>query len=198
MEITAEMVKELRERTGIGVMECKEALQESKGNIEEAINYLRKKGYSRAKEKMGRETAEGTIGSYIHSNGKIGVLVEVNCETDFVARTGEFRDLVKDICLHIAASAPQYVAREEIPSDVLDQERDIIREQFKDSDKPPQIIDKIVEGKLNKFYEEVCLLDQKFVKDDKISVKELLASFIAKSGENTQIKRFARFVLGQS
>ncbi|MBN1272485.1 MAG: translation elongation factor Ts [Candidatus Aminicenantes bacterium] len=198
MEITAEMVKELRERTGIGVMECKEALQASKGDMEEAINYLRKKGYSRAKDKMSRETAEGVIGSYIHSNGKIGVLVEVNCETDFVARTEEFKELVKNICLHIAASAPQYISREEVPSELLEKEKDIIREQFKESKKPPEIIEKIVDGKLNKFFEEVCLLDQKYVKDDSISVKELLASFIAKSGENTRIKRFTRFVLGQS
>ena len=197
MEISAELVKELRVRTGIGVMECKEALTEAKGDIEKAITILRKKGYARAKEKMGRETAEGVIGSYIHMNGKIGVLVEVNCETDFVAKTNEFQDLVKNIALHIAAANPRFLSSEEIPGNILDEEKAIIREQFKDSKKPPEIVDKIVEGKLSKFYEEVCLLDQKYIKEDKISIKELLASFIAKSGENVRIKRFARFELGQ-
>jgi len=198
MEIKAEMVKELRQRTGIGVMECKEALQESEGDIEKAIVILRKKGYARAKDKMSRETAEGRVGSYIHLNGKIGVLVEVNCESDFVARNDEFQELVKNLCLHVAASKPRYVSPEEIPAEVLEQEKEIIREQFKDTRKPPEVIEKIILGKLNKFYEEVCLLDQPYVRDDKISVRELVASHIAKFGENIRIRRFARFELGES
>ncbi len=197
MEITAEMVKELRQRTGIGMMECKKALQESKGDIEKAILVLRKKGYARAKEKMGRETEEGAVGSYIHLNGKIGVLVEVNCESDFVSRNEEFKELVKNIAMHIAAAKPQYISSEDIPEEVLEQEKEIVREQFKDSNKPPEIVDKIVQGKLGKFYEDVCLLDQAYIKDDKISIKELIASFVAKVGENIKVRRFARFELGK-
>jgi elongation factor Ts len=197
MEIKAETVKELRQRTGIGMMECKKSLKESKGDIEKAIVLVRKKGYARAQGRMDRETAEGIVGSYVHLNDKIGVLVEVNCESDFVARNDEFKGLVKNIALHIAASNPRYISSEEISPEVLDQEREIIREQFKDSKKPPEIVDKIIQGKLGKFYEEVCLLDQPFVKDDKVAVKQLVASYIAKFGENIQIKRFARFELGQ-
>ncbi len=197
MEIKAETVKELRQRTGIGMMECKKALKESKGDIEKAILILRKKGYARAQDKMSRETAEGIIGSYIHLNGKIGVLLEVNCESDFVARNDEFKELVKNIAMHVAASNPKYVSSEEIPGEVLDQEKEIIREQFKDSKKPPEIVDKIVQGKLGKFYEEVCLLNQPYVKDDKVSIEQLVASHIAKFGENIRIKRFARYELGQ-
>lgn len=197
MEIKAKMVKELRQRTGIGMMECKQALKESGGNVEKAILILRKKGYARAKDKMSRETAEGVVGSYIHLNGKIGVLVEVNCESDFVALNDDFKELVKNIALHIAASNPRYISSDEISLEVLEEEKEIIREQFKDSKKPPEIIDKIVQGKLGKFYEEVCLLDQPYVKDDKISVKKLIASYIAKIGENIQIRRFARFELGK-
>jgi elongation factor Ts len=198
MEITTEKVKELRQRTGIGVMECKEALQESGGDIEKAILVLRKKGYARAKDKMSRETAEGIIGSYIHLNGRIGVLIEVNCESDFVARNQEFQELVKNLTLHIAASKPRYISSEDVPAQVLEQEKDIIREQFKDSKKPPEVVEKIIQGKLSKFYQEVCLMDQPYVKDDKISVRELVASHIAKFGENIRIKRFARFELGES
>lgn len=197
MEVTAQMVSELRQRTGIGMMECKKALQESNGDMEKAILILRKKGYARAKEKMSRETEEGMVGSYIHLNGKLGVLVEVNCESDFVARNEEFEELVKNIAMHIAAANPQYVSSEDIPEEVLEQEKEIIRDQFKDSNKPPEIIEKIVLGKLGKFYEEVCLLDQPYIKDDKISIKDLLASYIAKFGENLRIRRFARFELGR-
>ncbi|MBN2245681.1 MAG: elongation factor Ts [Candidatus Aminicenantes bacterium] len=197
MEITAEMVMTLRKRTGIGVMECKQALKESGGNIEEAITILRKKGYDRAKEKMEREAVDGTIGSYIHMNGKIGVLVEVNCESDFVARNQEFQELVKNICLHIAASNPLYVSSDEIPEGIVNGEREIIREQFKDSNKPQQIIDKIVEGKLQKFYQEICLMDQLYVKDDKVTISKLIASYIAKFGENIKVSRFARYELGK-
>jgi elongation factor Ts len=197
MDITAEMVKELRQRTGIGVMECKKALKESKGDIKKAIVLLRKKGYARAKDKMSRDTAEGIVGSYIHLNGKIGVLVEINCESDFVSRNDEFKELVKNIAIHIAASAPEYLSSEDIPLEVLEEEKEIIREQFKDSKKPPEIIDKIIQGKIGKFNEEVCLLDQPYIKDDKISIKELITSHVAKFGENIRIKKFARFELGQ-
>jgi elongation factor Ts len=197
MDITAEMVKELRQRTGIGVMECKKALKESKGDIEKAIVILRKKGYARAKDKMSRDTAEGIVGSYIHLNGKIGVLIEVNCESDFVSRNDEFKELVKNIAIHIAASEPEYLSSEDIPQEVLEEEKEIIREQFKDSKKPPEIIEKIIQGKIGKFNEEVCLLDQPFIKDDKISVKELVASHVVKFGENIRIKKFARFELGK-
>ena len=197
MEIKAETVKELRQRTGIGMMECKQALKESKGDIEKAILILRKKGYARAQDKMSRETVEGIIGSYIHLNGKIGVLLEVNCESDFVARNDEFKELVKNIAMHIAASDPKYVSSEDIPPEVSNQEKEIIREQFKDSKKPPEIVDKIVQGKLGKFYEEVCLLNQPYVKNDKVSIEQLVASHIAKFGENIRINRFARYELGQ-
>jgi len=197
MEISADQVKKLRQRTGIGFMECKKALEESEGDVEKAILILRKKGYARAKKKMTREAGEGIVGSYIHLNGKIGVLVEVNCESDFVSRNKEFGELVKNIAMHIAAADPQYVSSEEIPEEVLDQEKEIIRDQFNDSGKPPEIVEKIVQGKLGKFFEEVCLLDQPYIKDDKISIKELLTSHIAKFGENLIIRRFARFELGK-
>jgi elongation factor Ts len=197
MDITADRVKELRQRTGIGMMECKEALQGCQGDIEKAIDILRKKGYARAKDKMSRETAEGIIASYIHLNGKIGVLVEVNCESDFVARNEEFKDLVKNISMQIAASSPKYVSSEEIPASEVEQEKEIIREQLKDMKKPPEIIEKIVLGKLGKFYEEVCLLDQPYIKDDKVKVGQLVASMIAKIGENVKVRRFARFELGK-
>lgn len=198
MEVTAERVKELRQRTGIGMMECKKALQESNGDIEKAIRILRKKGHARAKDKMSRETSEGLVGSYIHLNGKIGVLVEVNCESDFVARNKEFKDLIKNIAMHIAAASPKYISSEEVPQEELEEEKDIIREQFKDSKKPSEIMEKIVQGKLSKFYEEVCLLNQQYIKDDKVSIEKLLTSYIAKFGENIRIKRFARFELGES
>jgi elongation factor Ts len=198
MTISSELVKELRQRTGIGMMECKKALTECQGDIEEAIILLRKRGHARAKHKMDRVAVEGAIGSYIHMNGKIGVLVEVNCESDFVSRNEEFQELVKNIALHIAAASPTYVSSEEVPQKVLDQEREIIREQFKDSGKPPEIVNKIVEGKLGKFYQETCLLDQPYIKDDKISIKDLVTTFIAKFGENIVVRRFARYELGKS
>jgi elongation factor Ts len=198
MTISADLVKELRLRTGIGMMECKKALAECSGDIEKAIMLLRKKGHARAKDKMDRAASEGAVGAYIHLNGKIGVLVEVNCESDFVARNEEFQELVKNIALHIAAASPSYVSSEGVPQDVLDEEREIIKEQFKDSGKPPEIVNKIVEGKLGKFFQETCLLDQPYIKDDKISVKDLVASFIAKFGENVVIRRFARYELGKS
>ncbi len=198
MNITADMVKELRQRTGIGVMECKEALQESQGLIDKAIEILRKKGYARAKDKMSREAGEGIIASYIHMDGKIGVLVEVNCESDFVARNEEFKELVKNIAMQIAASSPRYVSSEEITAAEIEQEKEIINSQLKDMKKPPEIIEKIVQGKLNKFYEEVCLLDQPYIREDKMTVRQLVSSMIAKIGENIKVKRFARFELGKS
>ena len=198
MDITAATVKDLRDRTGLGMMECKKALNESGGDIEKAIIILRKKGFARAEGKMNRKTADGMVGSYIHMNGKIGVLVEINCESDFVSRNEEFQEMVKNIAMHIAAANPKYVSPEEIPQDILDQEKEIIHEQFKDSKKPPEIVEKIVLGKLNKFYEEICLLDQKYIKEDKMSIKEYVASFIAKFGENIRVRRFARFQLGGS
>jgi elongation factor Ts len=198
MEITAELVKELRQRTGIGVMECKQALHESGGDLEKAISILRMKGYARAKDKMSREATEGLVGSYIHLNGKIGVLVEVNCESDFVARNEEFKELVKYIAMQIAGASPKYVSSDEIPASELEAEKEIIRSQLKDSKKPAEIIEKIVQGKLGKFCEEVCLLDQPYIKDDKVSIKKLVASYIAKFGENIKVRRFARFELGKS
>ena len=198
MTISAGIVKELRERTGIGMMECKKALQESDGDIEKAITLLRKKGHARAKDKMNRQAKEGAVGSYIHMNGRLGVLVEVNCESDFVARNEEFQALVKNIAMHIAAANPTYVSSEDVPQEVLEEEKEIIREQYKDSGKPPEIVEKIVQGKLSKFYQEACLLDQSYIKEDKMTVKELVTSFIAKFGENIVISRFARFELGQS
>ena len=198
MEISADLVKELRQRTGIGMMECKEALREAGGEIEKAIEVLRKKGYARAKDKMSREASEGLVGSYIHMNGRIGVLIEINCESDFVARNDEFKDLVKNVAMHIAAASPKYIVPEDVPAAVLEQEKEIIREQLKDTKKPPEIIEKIVQGKLSKFYQEVCLLDQAYIRDDKIRVKELIASVIAKLGENIRVRRFARFEIGKS
>jgi elongation factor Ts len=198
MEINADLVKELRQRTGIGMMECKEALQECGGDVEKAIEILRKKGYARAKDKMSREASEGLVGSYIHMNAKIGVLIEINCESDFVALNDDFKDLVKNIAMHIAAASPKYIAPEDVPAEVLEQEKEIIREQLKDTKKPPEIMEKIVQGKLSKFYEEVCLLEQAYIRDDKIKVKQLIASAIAKLGENIRVRRFARFEIGKA
>ena len=198
MKITAQLVNELRQRTGIGMMECKKALQESDGDIEKAITILRKKGYARAKDRISRETADGLVGAYIHLNGKLGVLVEINCESDFVSRNEDFQGMVKNVAMHIAAANPKYVSSEDIPEEIMNQEKEIIREQFKDSNKPPEVVDKIVSGKLGKFYSEVCLLDQPYIKDDKITINQYIASFVAKFGENIRVKRFARFALDDS
>lgn len=197
MKITAQMVKELRERTSAPMMQCKAALQETEGDIEKAIEYLRKKGLSSAAKKAGRVTAEGAVGSYIHAGGKIGVLLEINCETDFVARTDDFQALVKDIAMHIAAADPRFVRREEVTADVLEKERAIFREQALAEGKPEAIVEKIVEGRLKKFYGEHVLLEQPFVKDTDKSVGDLLVERVAKIGENLQVRRFARFVLGE-
>lgn len=196
-EITAAMVKELREKTGAGMMDCKKALTEKNGNMEEAIDYLREKGLAAASKKAGRIAAEGVVESYIHMGGRIGVLVEVNCETDFVAKTDEFKALAKDIAMHIAASRPEYVKRDEIPEEVLEHERNLYRQIAINEGKPEKIIDKIVEGKVDRYVKEVCLLDQPFVKDPDITVGELITAMIAKIGENISIRRFARFERGE-
>ena len=200
-EITAAAVMALRQKTGAGMMECKSALTEAAGNEEQAIDLLRKRGLASAKKKEGRIAAEGAVGSYIHMGGKVGVLVEVNCETDFVARTDEFQALVKDIAMHIAAAEPRYVTREEVPSDVLDKEREITRAQIandpKNANKPEQVVEKIVEGRLNKFYEEAVLLDQPFVKAPEKTINELLTEKIAKTGERITVRRFARYKMGE-
>ncbi len=200
-EITAAGIKALREKTGAGMMDCKKALVEADGNEERGIEILRKRGLASAKKKEGRVAAEGVVGSYIHMGGKVGVLVEVNCETDFVARGQEFQQLVKDIAMHIAAAEPRYVSREEIPESSVDKEREIARAQAKNdpknANKPDQVIDKIVEGRLNKFYEEVVLADQPFIKDPAKTVGELVTENIAKTGEKVTIRRFARYKMGE-
>jgi elongation factor Ts len=197
MEITAQMVKELREKTGAGMMDCKNALTEAKGDMEQGIVILRKKGLASAQKKAARVAAEGIVGQYIHAGGKLGVLVEVNCETDFAARSDEFQSLVKDIAMHIAAQNPLYVRREDVPGEVLEKEREIYRDQARASGKPPAIVDKIAEGKLESYYEMACLYDQKFVKDPNISIKDLINNLVAKVGENIQVRRFARFKTGE-
>jgi len=197
MEISMEFIKDLRQRTGAGVVDCKVALQEAKGDVDKAIEYLRRKGLATAAKKAGRIATEGLVSSYIHAGGKIGVLVEVNCETDFVAKTEDFQNFVKNVAMQIAAANPQYVRREEIPENVLDKEREIYRAQALESKKPEKVIDKIVEGKLERFYSEVCLLEQTYIKDGDLTVKEVLDSLIGKIGENIQIRRFSRFQLGE-
>jgi elongation factor Ts len=196
-EINAALVKQLRDATGAGMMECKAALVEAKGNIEEATTILRKRGLAQATKKAGRSTNEGIIGSYIHMGGKIGVLVEVNCESDFVARTDDFQNLAREIAMHIAAANPQFVRREEVPADVLDRERGIYRGQMEGQNKPAAVIDKIIEGKLNSFYEQVCLLDQPSIRDPKLTIGQIVQAAIAKMGENIAVARFARFKLGE-
>ncbi len=196
MSITASAIKELREQTGVGMMECKKALTEAAGDMDKALEVLRKKGLAMAAKKASRDASEGLVGSYIHM-GKIGVLVEVNCETDFVAKTDDYQTLVKDIAMHIAAANPQYVKREEIPAEVIEKEKAIYASQVQN--KPPEITEKIVTGKLEKFYSDSCLMDQLFVKDPdgKMHVRDLIVEKVAKLGENILIKRFARFQLGE-
>jgi elongation factor Ts len=198
MEITAALVKKLRDATGAGMMECKAALTEAGGNLDEATTILRKRGLATATKKAGRSTNEGIIGHYIHMGGKIGVLVEVNCESDFVARTEDFQNLAREIAMHIAAASPQYVRREDVPADVVDRERAIYRSQMEGQNKPPAVIDKIVEGKLGGFYEQVCLVDQPSVRDPKMTIGQLVQQAIAKMGENIAVPRFARFKLGET
>ncbi|KPK01007.1 MAG: elongation factor Ts [Nitrospira bacterium SG8_35_4] len=197
MSISATTVKELREQTGAGMMDCKKALTEADGDIGAAMDILRKKGLAKAAGKASREASDGLIGSYIHMGGKIGVLLEVNCETDFVAKTDDFQQLVKDISMHIAATNPAYVRREDVPSDILEKEKEIYASQVEN--KPPQVVEKIVQGKIEKFYADTCLVDQVFVKDpdQKQKINDLIVEKIAKLGENIVIKRFARFQLGE-
>ena len=198
MAADAKTVMELRERTGAGVMDCKAALQASDGDLSAAVEYLRKKGLADAKKREGRDAKEGVVGSYIHAGGKIGVLIELNCETDFVAKNPLFQDLVKDLSMQVAATSPAYVSRDEVPGDVLEKERDIYRSQMADQKKPPQVIDKIVEGKLEKYFSEQCLLEQPFVKDvtGKTKIKDLVDKVNAATKEKIGIRRFARFQVG--
>ncbi|HYR85318.1 MAG TPA: translation elongation factor Ts [Terriglobia bacterium] len=197
MEINAAQVKELREKTGAGMMDCKNALVEAKADMEAAVVILRKKGLASAQKKATRVAAEGMIGHYIHAGGKLGVLVEVNCETDFAARSAEFQALVKDVAMHIAAHNPLYVRREDVPAEELTKEKEIYKDQARGSGKPEHIIDKIAEGKLESYYQLVCLYDQAFVKDTNLTVKELINSLVGKIGENIQVRRFARFKTGE-
>jgi len=197
MVISADQVKKLRDQTGAGFMECKAALTEANGDLEAANTILRKRGLAQAAKKAGRSTSQGSVGSYIHMGGKVGVLVEVNCETDFVARTDDFQGLVKELALHIAAADPRYVRREEIPADVLEKEKEIYRAQFADSGKPPAVVEKIVEGKLGSFYSQIVLIDQPSVRDPNVTVSQLIAQASAKTGENITVSRFARFKVGE-
>jgi elongation factor Ts len=196
--VSAQLVKELRERTGAGFTACREALIESKGDIEQAISILRKKGQAAAQKKAQRTTSEGLVGYYIHAGGKIGVLVEINCESDFVARTDDFQRLCHDVAMHIAAVDPRFLKREEVTPEILERERDIYKAQARATGKPDNVIDKIVNGKMEKFYEENCLYEQHFIRDEGITVKELVDAAIAKLGENVAIRRFARFKVGET
>jgi elongation factor Ts len=200
MAYTAQQVKDLRDRTGAGVMDCKAALEAAKGDLQGAIEHLRKKGLADAAKKAGREARDGVVATYIHPGSKIGVLVEVNCETDFVARTDDFQQLVKDVAMQVAATNPQYVSREQVPGGVLESEREIYRQQMADQKKPPQVLDKIVEGKLEKFFTETVLLDQPFIKDasGKTRVKDLVDQATAKLGERVVVRRFVRFQVGEN
>jgi len=198
MQITPAMIKELREQTGAGIMDCKEALTASNGITDEAIDFLRKKGLQAAAKRATRSTQEGMVGSYIHGGGRLGVLVEVNCETDFVARTEDFQELVHDLAMQVAASNPLYLSRAEIPAETVTKEQHIYEEQAKASGRPSQAVPKIVEGRLEKFFQEVCLLDQPFVKDPSTTIQELIKAKIAKMGENITVRRFVRFQLGES
>ncbi len=197
MEISALSVKELREKTGAGIMDCKRALLESGGDLEKAVDYLRQKGLGLAARKEGRVAAEGLVGAYIHGGGKIGVLVELNCETDFVARTPDFQNLLKDVAMQVAAATPRYVRREDVPLEETEREREIYRLQAQDMGKPQNIVDKIVDGKMEHFYSEICLLEQEFIKDPDRQVEDLIREVVTKVGENIQVRRFARYHVGE-
>ncbi len=199
MATTAERVRELRDKTGAGVLDCREALDASQDDLEKAIDYLRKKGLAQSAKRAHREARDGTIGSYVHAGAKLGVLLEVNCETDFVARTDQFQELVKALAMQVAAASPAYVSREEVPPAVIEREKEIYRQQMADQKKPPQVIEKIIEGKLGKFYEETCLLDQVYIRDasGKTRVKDLIAEVGAKTGEKIAVRRFVRFQVGE-
>jgi elongation factor Ts len=198
MEISAEQVKKLREKTGVGLMDCKEALRSANGDMEKAVDYLREKGLAKLAKRMGRAASDGSVSAYIHTGSKIGAMAEVNCETDFVAKTDQFQAFVKDIVMQIAASSPLYVRREEVPPEVLEREKTIYRNQARESGKPEKILDKIAEGKLEKFFQEVCLMEQPFIKNTDITIKELLEELVTKLGENILIRRFVRFQLGET
>ena len=196
-EITAAMVKQLRDQTGAGMMECKAALTEANGDMEEAVTLLRKRGLAQAAKRAGRETAQGVIGSYIHMGGRIGVLVEVNCESDFVARTEDFGNLVKEVAMHIAAADPKWVRREDVPSEAIEKEKAIYRAQMENSGKPANVLEKIIEGKLGSFYSQFVLLDQPSIRDGSMTVAQVVAQATAKTGENIQINRFVRYRMGE-
>ncbi len=196
--ISASMVKELREKTGAPMMDCRNALAEAKGNMEEAVVVLRKRGMASAAKKASRTASEGAVGTYIHAGGKIGVLIEVNCESDFVARTDDFQELLKDIAMHIAATDPRYIRKEDVTATDLEREKEIYRAQAAQTGKPAPVIEKIVEGKMSKFYEEVCLLEQPFIKEQTITIAQLIAQKVGKLGENLMVRRFARFKVGDA
>jgi len=196
-EITAQMIKELREKTGAGIVDCKKALQEANGDMEKAVEILRKKGAAKAAKKADRATAEGLVVSYIHAGGKVGVLLELNCETDFVARTEDFKNLGHEIAMQIAAMSPEYVSKEDVPAEVIEKEKEILKEQALAEGKPEHIVEKIVEGRLNKFYSEKCLLEQPWIKDDSKTIADLVREYITKLGENIKVKRFCRFEVGK-
>jgi len=197
MKITAQMVKQLRDMTGAGMMDCKKALQEADGDFDKAIKILRERGLAKAAKKIGREAKEGLIHAYIHAGGRIGVMVEVNCETDFVARTDDFKNLVHDIALHIAAMAPRWISREDVPQEIIEEEKEIYRKRALDEGKPERVIEKIVEGRLNNFFKENCLLEQPFIKDEDKTVGDVIKEAIAKLGENIVVRRFVRWELGE-
>ena len=197
MEVSASVVKELREKTGAGMMDCKKALAETEGDVRKAIDYLRQKGLAAAVKKADRAAADGAVGAYVHPGGKIGVLVEINCETDFVARTSEFQALLKDIAMQVAAANPRYIRREDVSPAELDKEKEIYRQQALETGKPEKVIDKIVEGKIDRFYSEVCLLEQSFIKDPDKTISTVINDAIARLGENIQVRRFARYHLGE-
>lgn len=197
MSISANLVKELRERTGAGMMDCKKALTETGGDIDKATDYLREKGLAAAAKKAGRIAAEGLVESYIHGAGRIGVLLEINCETDFVAKTEEFKALARDIAMQIAAAKPEYVRREEVPGDTVQKEKEILRAQALNEGKPEKIVEKMVEGRIDKYYKEVCLMEQTFIKNPDLTVEKLITEKIAKIGENISVRRFARYELGE-
>ena len=196
-DITSEMIKELRVRTQVGMLDCKKALVECNGDIEKSIDFLRKKGIASAGKKEGRETKEGFIATYIHNNNKIGVMMELNCETDFVAKNEDFKELGKELCMQVAASNPIYIKPEEVPAEELEREKGIYRDQMKESGKPANVIEKIIEGKINKYYSDICLLEQGYIRDPKVIIKDLIKNKIATYGENISVGRFVRFQIGQ-
>lgn len=196
-EITSDLIKELRERTQVGILECKKALTECGGDIEKAIDHLRKKGIAQSNKREGREMKEGIIATYIHANSKLGVILELNCESDFVAKTDEFKELGKELCMQVAASMPVYVNIEDVPADEVERERGIYREQMKDSGKPANVLDKIIDGKMKKFYSQLCLMEQEYIRDPKIIIKDIIKEKMQKIGENISVSRFVRYKIGK-